>query len=268
MKIKAVGIGYSIEGKKLSKNTEILKIDIDPTAYRKANGEYAGTVKERLNALHAAYKDNTVDMIIAPRGGYGAVGLLDKIDWALIKKNPKPYVGLSDCTAFQLALLKKCGQVSYTGALLVDPFFENPKQMLDTIQGKKQIIKGKTIHKGIAEGRLIGGCLSLVCQIIGTPFAPDFKNAIILLEDVGENAGRMESKLEYLRLCGIFEKCKGVVFGQFTKTPDAEKVIKRFAVNYLKGKPVICNIPYGHIKGSKVLPIGRNVRIENGNFEF
>ena len=177
-------LGYRVEvGKHVGKN----------------HGYLAGTDEERLEDLHAMFKNKAVKAIINVRGGYGSGRLLDKINYNLIKRNPKIFVGYSDITALQMAFLRKVGLVTFAGPMVavdfsakkVDPFTE--EVFWKTITSTKKIGKitnpqnEKFYHltKGRGEGKLVGGNLALLTSIMGTVYQPDFTNSILLLEDIG-----------------------------------------------------------------------------------
>ncbi len=232
----------------------------------------AGIDEVRADDIMWAFIDKSVDAIMTLRGGYGSARVLDKIDYKFIAKHKKPLFGFSDATALQLALWKKSKLVSYSGiqaSFLPDTIDKGLDKTFDALlTGKKISWQGLTpVTKGITSGRLIGGTLSLITSLLGTPYEPDFKNAILVLEDVGEEPYRVDRMLTQLRLAGIFATIKGVVLGDWHKCTSKDKndgdieavLMEHFSHLHV---PVVKGFPYGHgIKGT-VFPIGSKARLD------
>lgn len=188
------------------------------------------TFQERLDDLMEMFLDNNVRAIFCIRGGYGSGQLLDKIDYDLIRKNPKVFVGYSDITALHIAFNKLAGLVTYHGPMLLSPFtkftFQNFRSIIfgtekqpkiqnpaekDTIRTIHYI---RTIKEGKTTGVVLGGNLSIICSLLGTPYQYNYENSILLLEDVQEEPYRIDRMLNQLRLAGIFHKVNGIAFGE------------------------------------------------------
>ena len=164
----------------------------------KTHGYLAGTDEERLEDLHSMFANKNINAIFSVRGGYGSGRLLDKIDYNLIKRNPKIFVGYSDITALQMAFLKKSGLVSFAGPMVAVDFWKDQVDEFteeffwNLLTNSKKI--GKLINpdnenfysltKGRGEGQLIGGNLALLMSLLGTPYHPNLKNSIILVEEI------------------------------------------------------------------------------------
>jgi len=239
-----------------------------------ADGYAAGSAKDRANDINKAFADTKIKAIFCTRGGAGSLKILPYLDYDMIKKNKKPLFGLSDSTALQNALYTKTGLVSYTGFLPIYDFKEstlNPKleASLNSVFKEKNFSfhDFEVITNGEAEGFLIGGCLSVFCSLCGTPYFPDLKDKILLLEDVSEKTYRLDLMLAQLKMQKGFEDIKGIIFGAFTNCVPAdvgdeqvEDVIKKFAEGL--SVPVIYKFPYGHIKERVVMPIGQKILIK------
>lgn len=231
----------------------------------------AGCDEARADDIMWAFIDKSVDAIMTLRGGYGSARILDKIDYKFIAKHKKPFFGFSDTTALQLALWKKSKLVSYSGlqaSFLQDKISNGLNRTFTAILSDKKLSwYGLTpITQGKATGRLIGGTLSLITSLIGTPYEPDFKKAILVLEDIGEDPYRVDRMLTQLRLTGVFNKIAGVVLGDWYKCISKDKndgdieavLAEHFAHLPI---PVVKNFPYGHgIKGT-IFPIGAKARL-------
>lgn len=183
----------------------------------------------RIEDLHAMFRDPSVDGIICVRGGYGTPQLLDGLDYDLIRRNSKMLLGYSDITGLHLAIHQKTGLVTFHGPTGLSPFTDFSqnwfKRAIDT---KPMGPLGnpternpfrpahplRTVRDGKAKGRLIGGNLTLVSCLMGTPYEPDVRGKIFFLEDVGEEPYRIDRMLQQLALAGKFDQCAGVVIGE------------------------------------------------------
>lgn len=247
----------------------------------KNHGYLAGSDQERLHDLHSLFQNKEVKAIICVRGGYGTPRLLDKIDYKLIKSNPKIFVGYSDITALQMAFLKNAGLLTFAGPMLavdlydeVEPYTEEFFWRLltsDKKLGKIELPEHESIFKltsGQAKGRLIGGNLALIASIIGTPYIPSFKDSILFLEEVGEVPYRVDRMLSQIKHSGGFESLSGIILGAFTDCNEHDPMKKTLSLGeviddyftHLK-IPVIYNFPHGHIPLMATLPYGLEVKI-------
>lgn len=236
----------------------------------------AGTDKDRVADLHDFFQNPEIKAIFTTAGGCGSQRLLPLLDYNLIKNNPKPIFGLSDNTALQLGIYTKSGVSSVTGFSLKYDFKNGhidkqiEQSLKAVVNGEKQnITSGETLVSGKAEGILVGGCLSLVRSLCGTPYFPDLQDKILLLEDVGEKTYRLDLMLTQLSQQPNFDKIKGIVFGVFAGCVEADDgdgsvddVLNNFAAALPKKIPVIKNFLYGHIPSRYVLPTGVKVRID------
>lgn len=227
----------------------------------------AGTDEERAADLTAAFVDDSVDLIFAAGGGYGSARLLKKLDYDLISRHKKPFVGLSDTTAVQLALNALAGVPCFTGYLMKPRhgramFPYTDLSLDDCLNGREQTVSGlESDFSGAVEGTLTGGCLSMIAGLIGTPYMPDMTGAVLVLEDVGEEPYAVDRMLTHLDNAGVFGKAAAVVFGVFAdcKAKDPADGTIDDVVNEWKKRleiPVWTGFPYGHQAGSVVFPIG------------
>lgn len=261
------GLGYRVE---VGKNVG------------KVHGYLAGTDNERLEDLHSMFKNKNINAIFNVRGGYGSGRLLDKINFGLIKRNPKIFVGYSDITALQMAFLKKTGLVTFAGPMVavdfssdkVDPFME--ENFWKIITNSKKIGKinnpnGEkfyTLAKGRGEGNLIGGNLALLISLMGTEYQPDFKDAVLLIEDIGEDPYKIDRMFYQLKYAKVFNKVKGIILGRFVDCYIKDKSQPSLSLNdvisdYLEELkiPVIYNVKHGHIKENLTIPWGLKTKI-------
>lgn len=267
------GLGYRV---KLGKNVG------------KQYGYLGGLDEERLSDLHEMFSDKKIKAIISIRGGYGTMRLLDKINYNLIKKNPKILVGYSDITALQLAIYTKTGLITFSGPMAavdlandVDSFTEEIFWRMITSNKKIGKVKNPdnekicTLTKGIANGRLLGGNLSLLGSLLGTPYLPKFDKSILFLEDVEEKPYRVDRYFAQIKLAKIFDKMSGLILGNFTDCEETDPSKKSLTLNEVvyeyfskMKKPIIYNVIYGHIKSKNTMPIGVKARINATKGEF
>ena len=237
-------------------------------------GYFAGTDGQRLADIHDMFTDPEVDMIVCARGGWGGLRLIDKLDYELIKINAKLFVGYSDITTLQLALWAKTGLSSLSGPMVgvemgkgILPFTE--KHFLGQIFNEDPVYEFNfretdaiVFKPGRAAGTLLGGCLSLVSHLIGTPYSPDYSGAILFLEDVGEKPYKIDRYLAHLKQAGILNQINGLILGDFIDCEADEDEIS-FKVDeilddYFAGAnyPVLRNFPYGHGDLKFSMPVG------------
>lgn len=246
---------------------------IGPCTY--ASWRYmAGSPQARAQDINSFFQDNTIKAIFTPRGGGGATYVLPHIDYNLVKDHPKPLFGLSDITAIQNALYAQSNNISYTGFLLKYDFRTGTippminESFMQIIQKKKIDYQGgETVCSGKAKGILIGGNLSVLQYLIGTPYMPSLTNKILLLEDVGGKSFQIDLKLQQLRQLPDFKQLKGIIFGEFSDCQvfDPEDGTIDEIINYYCQDlkiPVIKHFPYGHIPERRILPIGKEITLD------
>lgn len=249
----------------------------------KEHGYLAGSDDERLNDFHAMFKNKDVKAIFSVRGGYGSGRLLDKINYSLIKRNPKIFVGYSDITALHLALFKKAGLLTFAGPMLATDFSgkintfaeENFWRILTSSKkiGKLHNPNGEkfyVLNSGRAEGNILGGNLAVLTSIMGSEYFPSFKNSILFLEDIGETPYKIDRFFNQLKLAKIFNQTNGVILGRFTDCYEKDKSKSTIKLNevidhyFSKLKiPVIYNFSHGHIKENITIPIGLNCKLNS-----
>ncbi len=272
-----------VKGKDLQGGIEYLrqrgyKVKVGKSAYG-SKGYLAGGDDQRAQDINDMFCDPEVKAIFASRGGYGSTRILDKIDYDLIRRNPKIFVGFSDTTALQLSIFRYTGLVTFSGVLAAVDMKDakmnglTEKTLWDLLtKGRIDIIEGLEIMKGgSAEGKLLGGCLSIMCSLLGTAYQPDLKGAILFLEDVDEAPYRIDRMLTQLSLSGLLQQVSGIILGQFQdcfdrdESSEVEELSLKDMVDDLMcdlNIPILSDLPYGHFASRVVLPIGVNARID------
>jgi muramoyltetrapeptide carboxypeptidase len=227
-------------------------------------GYLAGEDRTRLKDLHVMFKDKKVRALLCARGGYGTHRILGNLDYPLFRQTPKIFVGYSDITALLFALFKKSGMITIHGPVLRDLLKgdgRNAALLLKLMTSDELTTvtfpNGTAIKKGRAQGMILGGNLSLICHLIGTPFLPSFKGKLLFIEEKGEPLYRIDRMLTHLLLSGELEKCAGLMVGTFEECGDPASVIDlvRERCSGLK-MPILTGLPVGHGEDNVPLPIG------------
>jgi len=249
-------------------------------------GDLAGSDQNRVSDLHEMWQDPTVEAILPIRGGNGTVRLLDKIDFDLISKNPKILMGYSDITGLLIPIQQETGLVTFHGPTAAS-FFESPytyryfeKAMMQpkplgliTDAAPKDQWNPDyppsrlVISPGKARGKLTGGCLSLIRQLMGTPWEIDTKGKILFFEDFEEEPHNIDRMLTQLELAGKIEDAAGIVIGECASCRPGDSRRNRISLSYSAerlfrerlgniGKPVVYGLRLGHSREKFVLPLG------------
>lgn len=243
-------------------------------------GYLAGSDRERASAFQAMFEDDAIDGIFAVRGGWGCARILPHLDFAAIARNPKVFMGSSDITALHLAFAARAGfatlhspnaasswplpvweqfrALAFEGAT---PTLSVPGPRNDRLtQGDWRI---RTFRPGTARGRLLGGNLTVLSALVGTPYLPDFAGAILFLEDTNEAEYRIDRMLTQLSLAGILGKVAGVVFGQCTNCTNPGDGFGNYTIYQVLeqhlaplGVPAFQGAMIGHISAQTTVPVG------------
>jgi len=244
-------------------------VHVAPHVYHRQ--EYlAGNDEDRLSDLEDMFRNTEIKAIFCSRGGYGSLRLLDRIDYDLIRKNPKIIVGYSDMTALLTAIFKKTGLITFHGPM-VKGFSSLPEktwaslvQMISSEQPASfSPMAGYSLCGGKATGPIMGGNLSLICRLLGTPFMPSLAGCILFIEDRGEALYRLDRMLTHLMLAGSLAGIKGLITGQFIDCGEPaaiDRLIKeRFAPMNI---PIAAGFPLGHGPENTTLPLGISAELD------
>ena len=236
---------------------------------------YAGTIEDRVSDLHAAFADETFDGIVCTRGGWGSAELLPFLDSELIRINPKVFVGYSDLSSLQTWLRRECGLVCFYGPMVAADFSKadgaEGGNWRDALEGRDPWFVGtehglRVLKAGVAEGVLEGGCLSILAESLGTPYAFG-AGGILFLEDIGVKPYQWDRMLVHLRLAGVLDGVKGIVLGDMGQCVEAEEMgllegAVLHALREFEG-PIAMGLRCGHVDGANgMLPLGVRVRLE------
>ncbi len=231
----------------------------------------AGDDAARAADLMAMFEDPAVKGIVCARGGYGVNRILPLLDKKVIRKNPKIVVGASDGTLLLLYLVQKCGLVAFHGPMVAGNFGAHPMsktkgQFQDLLSGraaakKLKFPRGRVLFEGTASGPVTGGCLTLLCRSLRTPYEIETKNRILLIEDVNEAPYRIDGMLWQLKQAGKLRGVRGVVLGEMVgcaTSPKTRRWLEEGFKEVFEGVPgpVVWNAPIGHGKEMWTLPLG------------
>lgn len=259
---------------------------IGKSLYENYGGYMAGKAEIRIEDLHEAFSRKDIKGIFCVKGGYSASQLLDKIDYELIKNNPKVFVGYSDVTNLHIVFNQKCNLGTYHGPMvksnMINDFNDYTKssffEAMENQEWKYEepenmplsILTDGNISSDIINGILTGGNLAIIVTTLGTKYEIDTKDKILFLEDVDEETGSLNRMLTHLKYAGKLEDCKAVIFGNFaacknTYTKENQhyeliELLKDFFAEY--DKPVIYGMESGHKKPYMfTLPLGAKCSI-------
>jgi muramoyltetrapeptide carboxypeptidase len=238
---------------------------------------YAGSMRDRLDDLHAAFADPAIEGIVCVRGGWGSAELLPHLDAALIRSNPKPLIGYSDHTSLHCWLHNEANLVTFYGPMVAADFSREDGVDLaswrHSLEGDNSWSLGvddglRILQRGSAEGRVNGGCISIFAEALGTPYAPQLDGASILfLEDIGTKPYQWDRMLLHLRYAGLLEGVTGIVFGDMRQcVADDEADHLDRAILHALGDfdgPIAIGLRSGHVSTSNItLPLGISARLD------
>ena len=251
------------------------KVKTYPATYR-ADGYLAGTDEERADDLTAAFHDSEAQAVYCARGGYGSSRLVPYLDFDALAKSEKLFIGFSDITILHAALNRRglptlYGPMAFTFGYDREPWvFES---FANTITGGNPIPvdapKADVVHPGKAEGIVVGGCMCLICDLIGTPDQIDMTNKIVLIEDVDEAPHRVDGSFTHLINAGCLQNAAGIVVGEMTRTNDKMDKsigskpwdeIVRERLSHVD-VPSVINFPFGHMSNMLSLPLGIQAKL-------
>jgi muramoyltetrapeptide carboxypeptidase len=248
-------------------------------------GYLAGRDADRAADINALFADRDVRAVLALRGGWGSARLLPHLDYAAIRRHPKILMGYSDVTALLNAVHARTGLVTFHGPVGIStwtpfsiesmaavifegdtPTLANPVELRDGLVQVEDRIQ--TITPGRARGRLLGGNLTVLSAIVGTPYLPDAHGAILFLEDTGEAVYRMDRMLTHLKLAGLLGRIKGFVFGRCTDCKPGEGygalTLDEVFADHIKplGVPAFRGAMIGHVDRQFTVPVGLPAEID------
>lgn len=259
------------------------KVKIGASCYLSYNGYLAGPDEIRAKELENMFLDKDIDAIMCLRGGYGTTRILDLIDYDIIMNNPKIFIGFSDITALHIVFNQKCNLVTYHGLMAQNsPDWDEFSyvSLINALNFEKELeIRNPeekniyTIKKGYAQGKIVGGNLSLIIASLGTKYEIDTKDKILFIEEIGEYTYRIDRMLTHLYHAGKFDDCNGIIFGDFRdcrKSNEEDSPIYNLLreIAHKCNKPAIYNLKSGHCFPMVTLPLGLECIIDASSKEI
>lgn len=249
------------------------------------HGYLAGSDEVRANDINQMFLDSSIDAIFCLRGGYGSTRIMKQIDYRLIKNYPKIFTGYSDVTSFHLAFYSLCEFATFHGPMVASniaenfddytrySFFENLSIPVSMIYHHPKNKLLQSMIPGKACGRLIGGCLSLVCASIGTFYQPNYCGTILFLEEIDETVPRIDRMMQQLKNSGILLQVSGIILGNFTNCKnlnDESYSVMDFFFDFFQDShcPIVYNVASGHDRPMATLPFGSTCTIDTEKGEI
>ena len=232
---------------------------------------YAGTAEDRVADLHAAFADESIEGVICTRGGWGSAELLPLLDRELVRANPKVFVGYSDHTSLHAWFWNECGMPTFYAPMVaadwskgdgVDERTWRAAVEGDGVWGVGAEDGVKVLREGKAEGRLLGGCLSIVVEALGTPWALKMEEPTVLfLEDIGTKPYKWDRFLQHLKFAGGLKNVRGIVFGDMSANIEESEtaLLEAACLHALRDfeGPVTIGLKCGHVeRRNRSLPLG------------
>jgi len=248
-------------------------------------GHLAGPDEQRAEDLNDMFSDKDIKAIICIRGGSGASRILPMLDYKAIAKNPKPLLGYSDITALHCAIQSQTGLITFHGPMgsgswnsfnveqFEKVFIEKEKVTYQNIHGESDdlVVKSnriQTLKGGKAEGKILGGNLTVLTSISGSPYYPDFRDAILFIEDIGEDPYKVDRMMSTLKLNGTLDLIKGFIFGQCSDCEPGggygSLTLDQVLDDYILPLkiPAYSGAMIGHIAKQFIIPVGAQVAMD------
>jgi muramoyltetrapeptide carboxypeptidase len=237
---------------------------------------YAGTAAERVADLHAAFADTIIDGIFCTRGGWGSAELLPLLDAQLIRANPKAFVGYSDHTSLNAWFWNECALPVFYAPMVAADWSKNDgvdeRTWRAAVEGEGVWSVGvddgsRVLREGKAEGRLLGGCLSILCEALGTPWALKVEEPCILfLEDIGMKPYKWDRCLQHLKFAGVLRNVRGIVLGDMSANiePSEMPLMDAACLHALRDfdGPISIGLKCGHVERmNRTIPLGAWVKM-------
>lgn len=245
------------------------------------HGLFAGSDAERLAAFHGLAADPSLTAIFFARGGSGLMRLLPALDWDLLRRHPRAYIGYSDLTPFLLEIIRRLGLAAFHGSMVAADMArgllpEEEESLLGALAGRYPVEQPfsrwlREPASGEARGVLLGGCLSLLTATLGTPFAPELERGLVFWEDLNEPPYKVDRMLTHLGLSGNLANIAGMIVGQIGNgqeggSLDWPGLIAESVAGF--SWPVGWGLPSGHFAPNWTLPLGLPARLDGGSLRL
>ena len=236
------------------------------------SGYLAGSDQLRAEQFNGMVADDRVQALMCARGGFGALKILDRLDFEAIGRSAKPIVGFSDITALHQAIYLKSGLVSFHGPTVTTLARSDEgtiQSWFDALTNPDPVTLDLStadfIKPGLAQGPVRGGNLATLCHLLGTPYLDDFRGALLLIEDTGEALYKIDRMLSQMKMAGFFDGIAGLLLGGFDHCGAADAlyalVLEAFSD---KDIPIAAGLEIGHGNCNKTIPMGISARLDSG----
>jgi len=233
-------------------------------------GYLAGTDKHRAHLINRFFSQKKIKAILCARGGFGSVRVLSLLDYRIIHKNPKIFVGFSDVSALLWVLYAKCNLMCFHGPTVTGLSMatkETKKSLLLSLtthpKGEVKLKNGFTVQGGSASGPVVGGNLTTLCHLVGTPYTPNFNGKILMIEDKGEAVYRIDRMLSQMKLAGCFDGIKGLLLGSFEDCGKLDEIYEVISETFRHTDiPILAGLDVGHGKTNITVPMGLTATLE------
>lgn len=239
------------------------KTFFDESIFQK-HGFFAGADTRRADQVNRLFADSSVQAIVCARGGYGSMRILSFLDFETIQKHPKIFVGFSDISALLSILYEQCRMATFHGPVVTtlakasERTLNALKKALTSPAEPELIVeKGKVIKPGICSGIVTGGNLTTLCHLVGTPYVPNLKGKILVLEDVKEMPYRIDRMLTQMKLAGCFDEIGGMILGAFKECGHPKEIVEIFKDIFEDADiPILAGFDIGHGEHNLTIPVG------------
>jgi len=234
------------------------------------DGYLAGSDRDRAALLMRLFEDESIKAVFCARGGFGSMRLLPLLDFDTISARPKIFLGYSDITTLLVAIYRKCGMVTFHGPLVTTlrhSSKETDSALMNALGSGEPLVfrprKPAVLNPGKASGPILGGNLTNLCHLLGTPYEPSFDGRLLLLEDRGEAPYRIDRMLSQLHLGGHLDGISGVILGSFQECGPIEDVCK-IVKEAFRGSnvPILAGFDIGHGLPNLTVPIGLEAELD------
>lgn len=251
-----------------------LRVTFAENLFDRVNAYLAGDDATRLREINRFLRSDEFDAFFFARGGYGAMRILDQIDYGAVAANPRPMIGYSDLTALHQAVATRAGVTAFHGPMMNTDFFEGLSSEHESwfwsmLAGEAPLTHrfnaSQVVSHGRGDGILFGGCLSLTTALTSTPFDYWVEDGIWFWEEVSEPVYRIDRMLTHLRLSGRLAAIRGVMIGRLKecgedRPADVDALLSEFFGD--AGIPVVRDLPFGHFANNLLLPLGARIELD------
>lgn len=233
-------------------------------------GHLAGTDAHRAHLVNHLFSNKKINAVLCARGGFGSMRMLSLLDYKIIQENPKIFVGFSDISALLSVLYTKCNLVCFHGPTvtgLANASEETKRSLFLTMTSNaKPEVKPKegiTVQSGSVSGPFVGGNLTTLCHLVGTPYTLNFKEKILMIEDKSEAVYRIDRMLSQMKLAGCFDGIKGLVIGSFEDCGKPDDIYEVISETFRHADiPILAGLDIGHGKTNITVPIGLTATLD------